>query len=160
MRRAIPAVRVTAPGREYGKTELASRLIVELRARGYRVGAVKHTHHALPADTPGSDSDRMAAAGAEATVLYGRDGSLVRSPQPAPSLADALALLPDGIDVAVVEGYRWDDASAVIRFAGGVPGRVRLERGDGTELLVSDRDAVEALPDALERELLTSARVR
>ncbi len=160
MGRTIPAVRITAPGRNYGKTELACRLIDELRGRGYRVGAVKHSHHELPPDTPRSDSARMAAAGADAVVLCGRDGSLVRTPRLAPLLADALALLPDGIDVAVVEGYRWDDTSAVIRFAAGVAGRVCFETADGTPLHITHRDDVGTLADAVERELLMPAAPR
>ncbi len=100
----IPAVRITAPGRNYGKTELACRLIEELRGRGHRVAAVKHSNHALPPYTPGKDSDRMAAAGADAVVFSARDGSLVRTTRPAPLLADALAPLPDDVDIAIIEG--------------------------------------------------------
>ncbi|MCB1474046.1 MAG: molybdopterin-guanine dinucleotide biosynthesis protein MobB, partial [Rhodobiaceae bacterium] len=39
-----------------GKTTLTERLIGELTARGYRVASLKHAHHTLDIDTPGTDS--------------------------------------------------------------------------------------------------------
>ena len=52
-----------------GKTTVLERLIPELRSRGYRVGAVKHSHHGVDLDTPGTDSHRLAEAEADPAAL-------------------------------------------------------------------------------------------
>ncbi|REK16525.1 MAG: molybdopterin-guanine dinucleotide biosynthesis protein B [Planctomycetota bacterium] len=51
-------------GKNHGKTTLVGELLVELRARGLRVGAIKHTHHHHELDTPGKDSHRHRESGA------------------------------------------------------------------------------------------------
>lgn len=157
MSATVPFVRVTAPGRGHGKTELASRLIAELARRGHRVAAVKHSHHPLPLDKPGSDTERFAQAGAAAVVFCGSDGTLVRRPETSVSARRALAQLTGEFDLAVVEGYRTDTGGAVITLGEGSPAPATLARADGTTLLVTHAGAIEALADALERELLGRA---
>ena len=41
----------------------------ELKRRGYRIGTIKHTHHAPDIDRPGKDSSRHSAAGADTVML-------------------------------------------------------------------------------------------
>ncbi|MDG2220134.1 MAG: molybdopterin-guanine dinucleotide biosynthesis protein B [Rubripirellula sp.] len=50
--------------KNHGKTTLVSELIVRLTELGYRVGAIKHTHHDHELDTPGKDSHRHRTSGA------------------------------------------------------------------------------------------------
>ncbi len=52
-----------------GKTTLITRLIQILTQRGYRIGAVKHTHHDFEIDRPGKDSFAMKTAGAAKVAL-------------------------------------------------------------------------------------------
>ena len=52
-----------------GKTTLIERLLSGLKARGYRLGSIKHTSHDHQFDREGSDSYRHARAGAETTLL-------------------------------------------------------------------------------------------
>ena len=47
-----------------GKTTLAERLVAEFVRRGWRVSTVKHAHHAVDIDRPGTNSFRHRAAGA------------------------------------------------------------------------------------------------
>ena len=47
-----------------GKTSTAEAVIRELIRRGYTVGAVKESHHAIRTDTQGSNTDRLRQAGA------------------------------------------------------------------------------------------------
>ena len=54
-----------------GKTTLATRLIVELTRRGWRVSSVKHAHHDVDIDRPETDSWRHRAAGATEVALVG-----------------------------------------------------------------------------------------
>lgn len=51
-----------------GKTTLLVKLLGLWRAAGLRVGAVKHAHHPLRAGDPASDSERLRAAGAVASL--------------------------------------------------------------------------------------------
>ncbi len=52
-----------------GKTTLLEKLIVELKRRGYRVVAMKHSDKNLEPDTVNKDSWRLSQAGSELTVL-------------------------------------------------------------------------------------------
>jgi molybdopterin-guanine dinucleotide biosynthesis protein MobB len=52
-----------------GKTTWLERLIPELKRRGWRVGAVKHTHHTFDFDPRGKDSAAGLAELIEARVL-------------------------------------------------------------------------------------------
>ncbi len=47
-----------------GKTATAAALIRELIRRGYTVGAVKESHHAIRTDTQGTNTDLLRQAGA------------------------------------------------------------------------------------------------
>ena len=45
-----------------GKTGLVERLVSDFVRRGYTVSTVKHAHHAVDVDQPGTDSHRHRAA--------------------------------------------------------------------------------------------------
>ena len=51
-----------------GKTTLIAKLLPELRARGLRVLAVKHSGHSHPLHPAGSDTARLQQAGAAAVA--------------------------------------------------------------------------------------------
>ena len=78
----VPAICI-AGWSDSGKTTLIERLIPLLTARGLRVGVVKHTHHALEMDKPGSDTDRYRSVGASAVALAAPDGTGVLDARPA-----------------------------------------------------------------------------
>lgn len=58
-----------------GKTTLILKLLKEMTHRGYRLSALKNTHHALELDKEGSDSRRFHRAGAEGVGLS-HDGGI------------------------------------------------------------------------------------
>lgn len=58
--------------KNHGKTTLLVELVEHLTARGFRVGTIKHTHHAHELDTPGKDSHRHRAAGASVSAILSR----------------------------------------------------------------------------------------
>jgi len=93
-----------------GKSTLLKQLIGRLRARGMRIGVVKHTHHEFDLDHPGKDSYELRHAGA-ARIAVGssrRWALIVERPQAQePTLAEMLALMDDqSLDVVLVEGFR------------------------------------------------------
>ena len=54
-----------------GKTTLASALIRELSGRGLTVNSIKHAHHGVDVDQPGTDSYKHREAGAREVILAG-----------------------------------------------------------------------------------------
>ncbi len=94
-----------------GKTTLLERLIPVLAARGLAVASVKHASHGFDVDRPGSDSHRHYTAGAQAVAVI--SGSAIvtferRDAEHGATLEEALATLPDGLDLVLVEGFGWE----------------------------------------------------
>lgn len=145
----VTVVRVTGNGRNVGKTTLAASLVEKLVARGWRVAAVKHSHHALPADRRGSDSDLLARAGAATTLFVGSDGVLERTPATRPRLRDLLGRL-DGYQIAIVEGGRDDTVGARIHLDGAPPADVRVFDATGSESAPTSANDVDGLVARIE----------
>ncbi|HXZ45683.1 MAG TPA: molybdopterin-guanine dinucleotide biosynthesis protein B, partial [Pseudolabrys sp.] len=55
-----------------GKTTLLRQLLPLLKARGLRVGVVKHAHHSFDTDIPGKDSYELRKAGAAQMLVASR----------------------------------------------------------------------------------------
>lgn len=91
-----------------GKTTLLEKLIRELKARGYRVGAIKHDAHAFEIDHAGKDSWRFTQAGADTMLLAAADkiAMVKRTPEAAPTLTDLVALYCGDLDIVLTEGFR------------------------------------------------------
>lgn len=91
-----------------GKTTLASALIRELSRRGLTVSSVKHAHHQVDIDQPGTDSYKHRDAGAREVILAGGQRFAIMHElrdSPEPSLEQLLARLSP-CDWVVVEGYK------------------------------------------------------
>lgn len=91
-----------------GKTGLMERLVAEFTARGLRVSTIKHTHHAVDLDPPGTDSFRHRAAGAAEVALVSQSRVAVMqelrgAPEPLPQ--DLLARMQP-VDLVLVEGFK------------------------------------------------------
>lgn len=100
-----------------GKTTLLEQLIPLLSARGLAVASVKHASHGFDADRPGSDSHRHYTAGAQAVVVIS-DSAIAtferRDAAHIATLEEALATLPDGLDLVLVEGFGWESIPRLI----------------------------------------------
>ncbi|TXT57789.1 MAG: hypothetical protein BAJATHORv1_10496 [Candidatus Thorarchaeota archaeon] len=59
-----------------GKTTLVEELIKALLARGYRVATIKSTHEDI-LDKPGTDTYRHQKAGANPSILLGKNGTMI-----------------------------------------------------------------------------------
>ncbi|RNE91046.1 MULTISPECIES: molybdopterin-guanine dinucleotide biosynthesis protein B [unclassified Marichromatium] len=101
-----------------GKTTLLCRLLPLLRARGLRVGCLKHAHHRFDVDHPGKDSFELRAAGAEQVLVASRRrwALMVETPEADadPDLDTLLARLdPSGLDLVLVEGFKHADYAKI-----------------------------------------------
>ena len=88
-----------------GKTTLTERLVAEFVRRGWRVATVKHAHHDIDIDRPGTDSWRHRAAGAGEVALVGGRRYAILCETPEPSIGDVLARLSPA-DLVLIEGYK------------------------------------------------------
>lgn len=88
-----------------GKTTLVERLIPILRARGMRVGTVKHTPHDVSDDVAGKDSARHLSAGADPSAFVRPSASTVRRTESV-ELRRILDRDFFDCDLVLVEGYK------------------------------------------------------
>ena len=82
MKQQAPDVYVFAAYSGTGKTTYLTRLIPCLKAKGLRVAAVQHDVHGLSLDVPGTDSRRLAEAGADAVAVVSGGECLLVEPAP------------------------------------------------------------------------------
>jgi molybdopterin-guanine dinucleotide biosynthesis protein B len=98
--------RIHIVGRKnHGKTTLIVELLHELRARGVRVGSIKHSSHIHELDTPGKDSHRHRQAGAEPASIVTPDSIGLFLPRPTTPVYDLLEPLYADCELVVVEGH-------------------------------------------------------
>lgn len=91
-----------------GKTTLIVALIGGLTRRGFRVSALKHTHHSVDLDQPGKDTYRFREAGAvEVGLASSSRWMLMREVrggiEPSPH---HIAARMAAVDVLLVEGFK------------------------------------------------------
>ncbi len=101
----VPTViKVVSVVRKRGKTTLLECMVKELKMRGFRVAAIKHAHAGIGIL---GDSGRFLKSGADVTVaVSGRTIMKCEVARRELELEDALRVLPDDIDVVLVEGFK------------------------------------------------------
>jgi len=101
-----------------GKTGLMERLVTEITGRGFTVSTLKHAHHAVDVDQPGTDSYRHRAAGASEVLLAsGQRIAIMQELRdaPEPSLDNLLArLMP--VDLVLIEGFKRESHPKIEAF--------------------------------------------
>jgi molybdopterin-guanine dinucleotide biosynthesis protein B len=127
-----------------GKTTLTERLVAEFVRRGWRVSTIKHAHHAVDIDRPGTDSFRHRAAGATEVALVGGQRYAIMREEVEPPLSAVLARLAPA-DLVLIEGYKRESHPKIEVRAGDVPS---LAAGDPAIVAVAadSRPVDEALP--------------
>jgi len=89
-----------------GKTTLIEKLIVRLRDKGYKIGALKHSAHQVEMDWAGKDSFRFTAAGANQVVVASdRTIGMFRTLREKVELKRVLILFED-VDIILIEGCK------------------------------------------------------
>ncbi|BCA78879.1 molybdopterin-guanine dinucleotide biosynthesis protein B [Desulfuromonas sp. AOP6] len=104
----VPVVSVVAKSGT-GKTTLLIKLIAGLKARGYRVGALKHDAHRFEMDHEGKDSWRMTQAGAATTVITSPAKIAMikmNRDEEEPPLEETIQKLFADVDIVLTEGFK------------------------------------------------------
>jgi molybdopterin-guanine dinucleotide biosynthesis protein B len=101
-----------------GKTNLASRLIVDLTAEGFRCAAWKNIHHEdFSIETPGTDTHRLAESGAVPVVAYspGETAIIFNRKLDFEQVVSHLENLSGSskVDLVIIEGGIGDDIPSV-----------------------------------------------
>ncbi|GHF04783.1 hypothetical protein GCM10016455_27580 [Aliiroseovarius zhejiangensis] len=91
-----------------GKTGLMERLITHFTAKGLRVSTLKHTHHGVDLERPGTDTHRHRGAGAQEVVLTSSARVTILHElrdTAEPALDDLIARLTP-CDLVLIEGFK------------------------------------------------------
>lgn len=99
----MPKLVAVVGGKHSGKTTVIEGLIRQLKSRGYRVGTVKEMVRIPTLDTPATETDRYAEAGAEIVVAVPRDETVIFLKKRL-SLKEILPFL-SGLDFVLLEGF-------------------------------------------------------
>ena len=119
-----PAVLAVSGAHNSGKTTLLEKLIPLLRARGLKVGVIKHDGHDFTPDVPGTDSFRLREAGAEGVAVFSGSRYLLTE-EFRLNEQDLLALFErHGYDLVLLEGFKssgWPKIEVVRREIADAP---------------------------------------
>ena len=109
-----------------GKTTLLEKVIVKLKARGLRLGVLKHDAHDFDIDHEGKDSWRFQKAGADITLIASATKMALVEQRPR-TFEENIAMLHD-VDLILIEGYKQESLPriGICRAATdkGLPGEV------------------------------------
>ena len=123
-----------------GKTTLLVRLIPLLKAKGLRIGLIKHSHHQFEIDHSGKDSFRLREAGANPVMLSSKYRRAVLTEHETPSepmLSEQLSHLDQsGLDLVLVEGFK-RETFAKIELHRPSLGKPALYPGDNSIIAVA-----------------------
>ena len=90
-----------------GKTTILEKVIVELKSRGYRVGAFKHDAHKFYIDHPGKDSYRLTAAGADTMVINSSEKlAMVKMHNQSLPIEELIDRYFYDMDIVLTEGFK------------------------------------------------------
>jgi molybdopterin-guanine dinucleotide biosynthesis protein B len=94
-----------ARGSGSGKTHIIELLISELKDRGYRVAAVKHSGHMPDFDRSGKDTYRYRQSGADKVMMFSPQGMFMFD-QLERSADDIQELAGRDVDIVLMEGFK------------------------------------------------------
>ena len=109
-----------------GKTTLLEKVIVNLKARGLRLGVLKHDAHDFDIDHEGKDSWRFQKAGADITLIASATKMALVEQRPR-TFEENIAMLHD-VDLILVEGDKQEALPGIgicrVATDKGLPGEV------------------------------------
>jgi molybdopterin-guanine dinucleotide biosynthesis adapter protein len=101
----MPAIVSIVGQSNSGKTTLITRLIPELKKRGYLIGVVKHAGCEVNIDQEGKDSYRHRQAGADTVVLAANDSLSMVTNSHQNSLQSLVKYFQD-VDLVITDGFK------------------------------------------------------
>ncbi len=100
------------------KTTLLTRVVRGLKSRGYRVAAIKHSHHDFDIDQPGKDTWRLAQAGSDVVAISSPNRiAIIERVDTELPLEQIERLMAGKADIVLAEGYK-NGNTAKIRVLG------------------------------------------
>jgi len=109
-----------------GKTTMIERMVRQLKERGKTVAVIKH-HHLDTEAFSSTDSGRFTGAGADHSILN-TPGRTVETNRETPDLKRQLQRLEhQGIEFALIEGYKNDDFQKIFLRYSSVEGHTNVE---------------------------------
>lgn len=120
----VPVIGFVASSANAGKTTLIEKLIKVFKARGIRVGVIKHTHHQLEPDPPGKDTWRFDQAGAETVALVSDRELAIFKRLPEDLSLDSLVARLGDLDLVLVEGFKKAKIPKIEVFQKGVQDKI------------------------------------
>ena len=134
-----------------GKTTLLLKLLPLIRARGYRIGMIKHAHHAFEIDHAGKDSYALRKSGVEQIVIGSRHRLAYiqeHEKMQEPSLDDLLGeLKQEQLDLILVEGFKHASIPKIELHRPSLGGSLLYP--DDPDIIAIAHDAATALPTSL-----------
>jgi len=99
----LPKLVTVVGGKHSGKTTVIEHLLAELKSRGCHVGAIKEMVRIPTLDTPATETDRYASAGAEIIVAVPRDETVIFIKK----RLTVKEILPyvNGLEFVILEGF-------------------------------------------------------
>lgn len=88
-----------------GKTTLLTKLIPELKSRGFKVAVIKHDGHDFESDVPGTDSYRFQKAGAYGTAVYSSKRLMITKEYEEPDEKMLIEAFGEA-DIILIEGLK------------------------------------------------------
>lgn len=150
-----------------GKTTVIRKILPELKARGYRIGIFKSTHHRVSFDEPGKDTALYRAAGVETVAMRGPDEVAIFQNREDEALERTIFRLFPDEDIVILEGFRSAQGIPRIEVAvettpelyneiNGIKAVITREPLEGRTVL--DPDDPAGIADFLEREIIDPYR--
>ncbi|MFA5398874.1 MAG: molybdopterin-guanine dinucleotide biosynthesis protein B [Dehalococcoidia bacterium] len=114
-----------------GKTVIMEKLIAEFKSRGYRVGAVKHSHQTIDLDAQGKDTWRYSEAGSDAVAISSPlRVTVFNKLDHEPALEETVRLLGDSYDIILAEGFKDTSTPKIEVCPSGKPGDLVCNASD------------------------------
>lgn len=129
-----------------GKTTVLTKIIAEIKARGYKVAIIKHHKGDFDIDHEGKDTYEHMKAGADTTILSSPNKFAIVSKVESEKKLDELISYIEDVDIIITEGYKKEKKPKIEVFRK----LNNSERIKGIEkeliAIVSDDDITEDIP--------------
>lgn len=97
-----------------GKTTLITQLLPRFKAKGIKVGTIKHTHHDVEQDKPGKDSWKHRESGSDQVLLVtGKKITIHTENKPEHGVNELSEKWFQGFDLVISEGFKQENCLKV-----------------------------------------------